>query len=167
MKIKNAIKIFFKNYNLVLKVAITQLVFIAVIFGIVALLASNVLVDVNTGLTEFGIIDKLSVIIGEISSGDFDAQRFQLLTTELQEAIFAWGTSVEFFYRMVAFSVLLILVLVLLTVYCTNFYMVPFNQNLHDFMSTSAKIPYLWRFVKSFWQISKNTTRLRGVPIVA
>ncbi|MBE5748946.1 MAG: hypothetical protein E7344_04915 [Clostridiales bacterium] len=166
MKIKNAIKIFFKNYNLVLKVAITQLVFIAVIFGIVALLASNVIVDVNTGLTEFGIIDKLSVIIGEISSGDFDAQRFQLLTTELQEAIFAWGTSVEFFYRMVAFSVLLILVLVLLTVYCTNFYMVPFNQNLHDFMSTSAKIPYFWRFVKSFGKSAKTQLVYIAFPLL-
>ena len=166
MKIKNAIKIFFKNYNLVLKVAITQLVFIAVIFGIVALLASNVIVDVNTGLTEFGIIDKLSVIIGEISSGDFDAQRFQLLTTELQEAIFAWGASVEFFYRMVAFSVLLILVLVLLTVYCTNFYMVPFNQNLHDFMSTSAKIPYFWRFVKSFGKSAKTQLVYIAFPLL-
>ncbi|MBR2371869.1 MAG: hypothetical protein IKA90_03260 [Clostridia bacterium] len=166
MKIKNALKIFFKNYNLVLKVAITQLIFIAVIFGTGALLASDMIVDVNTGLTEFGIIDKLSVIIGEISSGNFDAQRFQLLTTELQESIFEWGASVDFFYQMVALSVLVILAMVLLTVYCTNFYMVPFNQNLHDFMSTSAKIPYLWRFVKSFGKSAKTQLVYVAFPLL-
>ena len=166
MKIKNALKIFFKNYNLVLKVAITQLIFIAVIFGTGALLASDMIVDVNTGLTEFGIIDKLSVIIGEISSGNFDAQRFQLLTTELQESIFEWGASIDFFYQMVALSVLVILAMVLLTVYCTNFYMVPFNQNLHDFMSTSAKIPYLWRFVKSFGKSAKTQLVYVAFPLL-
>ena len=156
MKIKNALKIFFKNYTLVLKVAVTQLIFIAIIFGTGALLASDMIVDVNTGLTQFGIIDKINVIVSEISSGNFDAQRFNLLTTELRDALFAWGASVDFFYQMVAVSVLVILAMILFTVYCTNFYMVPFNQNLHDFMSTSAKIPYLWRFVKSFGKSAKT-----------
>ena len=166
MKITNAIKIFFKNYTLVLKVAITQLIFIAVIFGTGALLASDMIVDVNTGLTEFGIIDKLSVIVSEISSGSFDAQRFQLLTTELQEAVFAWGASIDFFYEMVAISVLVILGMILVTVYCTNFYMVPFNQNLHDFMSTSAKIPYFWRFVKSFGTSAKTQLVYVAFPLL-
>lgn len=166
MKIKNALKIFFKNYTLVLKVAITQLIFIAVIFGTGVLLASDMIVDVNTGLTEFGIIDKLSVIIGEISSGSFDAQRFQLLATELQEAVFAWGASIDFFYQMVALSVVVILGMILVTVYFTNFYMVPFNQNLHDFMSTSAKIPYLWRFVKSFGTSAKTQLIYVAFPLL-
>ena len=156
MKIKNALKIFFKNYSLVLKVAVTQLIFIAIIFGTGALLASDMIVDLNNGLLEFGIIDKLNVIVGEISSGSFDATRFSLLTTDLQESIFAWGTSVDFFYQIVAASVLVVLAMVLVTAYFANFYMVPFNQNLHDFMSTSAKIPYLWRFVKSFGKSAKT-----------
>ena len=156
MKIKNALKIFFKNYSLVLKVAVTQLIFIAIIFGTGALLASDMIVDLNNGLLEFGIIDKLNVIVGEISSGSFDATRFSLLTTDLQESIFAWGTSVDFFYQIVAVSVLVVLAMVLVTAYFANFYMVPFNQNLHDFMSTSAKIPYLWRFVKSFGKSAKT-----------
>ena len=156
MKIKNALKIFFKNYSLVLKVAVTQLIFIAIIFGTGALLASDMIVDLNNGLLEFGIIDKLNVIISEISSGSFDATRFSLLTTDLQESIFAWGTSVDFFYQIVAASVLVVLAMVLVTAYFANFYMVPFNQNLHDFMSTSAKIPYLWRFVKSFGKSAKT-----------
>lgn len=156
MKIKNALKIFFKNYSLVLKVAVTQLIFIAIIFGTGALLASDMIVDLNNGLLEFGIIDKLNVIVSEISSGSFDATRFSLLTTDLQESIFAWGTSVDFFYQIVAASVLVVLAMVLVTAYFANFYMVPFNQNLHDFMSTSAKIPYLWRFVKSFGKSAKT-----------
>lgn len=156
MKIKNALKIFFKNYSLVLKVAVTQLIFIAIIFGTGALLASDMIVDLNNGLFEFGIIDKLNVIVSEISSGSFDATRFSLLTTDLQESIFAWGTSVDFFYRIVAVSVLVVLAMVLVTAYFANFYMVPFNQNLHDFMSTSAKIPYFWRFVKSFGKSAKT-----------
>lgn len=156
MKIKNALKIFFKNYSLVLKVAVTQLIFIAIIFGTGALLASDMIVDLNNGLLEFGIIDKLNVIVSEISSGSFDATRFSLLTTDLQESIFDWGTSVDFFYQIVAASVLVVLAMVLVTAYFANFYMVPFNQNLHDFMSTSAKIPYLWRFVKSFGKSAKT-----------
>ena len=156
MKIKNALKIFFKNYSLVLKVAVTQLIFIAIIFGTGALLASDMIVDLNNGLLEFGIIDKLNVIVSEISSGSFDATRFSLLTTDLQESIFAWGSSVDFFYQIVAASVLVVLAMVLVTAYFANFYMVPFNQNLHDFMSTSAKIPYLWRFVKSFGKSAKT-----------
>ena len=156
MKIKNALKIFFKNYSLVLKVAVTQLIFIAIIFGAGALLASNMIVDVNSGLIEFGIIDKLNVIVSEISSGNFDTARFNLLTTELQKAIFSWGTSVDFFYRVIAVSVLVVFAMVLVTAYFANFYMVPFNQNLHDFMSTSAKIPYVWRFVKSFGKSAKT-----------
>ena len=156
MKIKNALKIFCKNYTLVLKVAITQLIFIAIIFGLGALLASDMIVDINNGLIEFGVLEKLNVIVSEISSGSFDAKRFSLLTTELQEAIFAWGASVDFFYQVVAVSVLVIFAVLLVTVYFANFYMVPFNQNLHDFMSTSAKIPYVWRFVKSFGKSAKT-----------
>ena len=122
MKIKNALKIFCKNYTLVLKVAITQLIFIAIIFGSGALLASDMIVDINNGLVEFGILDKLNVIVSEIGSGSFDAQRFNLLTTEFQEAIFAWGASVDFFYQVVAASVLVIFAMILVTVYFTNFY---------------------------------------------
>ena len=112
MKITNAFKIFFKNYTLVLKVAITQLVFSAIILGLGSLVASDVIVDVNTGLLEYGIIEKFKVIVDEISSGTFDAQRFSLLMSEFERAIFSWGSSVDFFYEKVAISAILIFTLI-------------------------------------------------------
>jgi len=156
MKITNAFKIFFKNYTLVLKVAITQLVFIAIILGLGSLVASDVIVDVNTGLLEYGIIEKFKVIVDEISSGTFDAQRFSLLMSEFERAIFSWGSSVDFFYEKVAISAIVIFTLIFVSAYCMGLYIVPFNQNIHDFMSTSAKIPYVWRFVKSFGKSAKT-----------
>ena len=66
MKIKNAFQIFFKNYNLVLKVALTQLIIIAIFIGLGSLLINDMVVDVSTGLVQYGVVDNVDALIGEI-----------------------------------------------------------------------------------------------------
>ena len=67
MKIKNAFQIFFKNYSLVLKVALTQLIVLALFVGLGSLIVNDMVVDVETGLTQFGIIDRLNAVFAEIT----------------------------------------------------------------------------------------------------
>lgn len=156
MKIKNAFQIFFKNYTLVLKVAITQLIVLALFIGLGSLLINDMVVNVETGLTQFGVIDKINAVFAEITSGEFDAQRFNLLVDELRQSFYDWGAEIDFFYQKLAISGVALFLFGMLVTYCMNFYAVPFSQNISDFMSTSAKIPFVWRFFKSFGKSAKT-----------
>lgn len=156
MKIKNAFQIFFKNYSLVLKVALTQLVFMAIIFGLGSLLINDMAVDVQTGLTQFGVIEKLNAVVAEITSGEFSAENFNILISDLKNSFLEWGAEVDFFYEKLALSSAVVLLFLMLITFCMNFYAVPFNQNLNDFMSTSAKTPFFWRFFKSIGLSAKT-----------
>ncbi len=156
MKIKNAFQIFFKNYSLVLKVALTQLIVLALFVGLGSLIVNDMVVDVETGLTQFGIIDRLNAVFAEITSGQFEAERFNGLLAELRQSFYDWGAEVDFFYQKLALSGFAVFLFAMLVTYCMNFYAVPFSQNVNDFMSSSAKIPFLWRFCKSFGTSAKT-----------
>lgn len=166
MKIKNAFQIFFKNYNLVLKVALTQLIIIAIFIGLGSLLINDMVVDVSTGLVQYGVVDNVDALIGEILSGDFSAERFIALFTELRQSIQIWSADVDFFYQKLTLSGFLVFVAFMLLTYCLNFYTVPFNQNVSDFMSTSAKIPFFWRFFKSFGISAKTQLLYIAIPFL-
>ncbi len=156
MKIKNAFQIFFKNYSLVLKVAITQLIVLALLVGVGSIFVNDIVVNVETGLVQFGVIDRLNAVFAEITSGEFSVEQFNVLLEELRQSISDWAGEVDFFYQKLALSGFALFLFFIITTYCLNFYAVPFTQNISDFMSTSAKVPFFWRFCKSFGKSAKT-----------
>ena len=156
MKIKNAFQIFFKNYSLVLKVMVTQLVMLAIFIGVGSIFIADMVVDVESGLAEFGVIDNLNAIFQAIAQNNFTTESFHEMMDALRSSFYQWASSVDFFYQKLTVSGLLAFVVVLIVKYFLDFYKVAFNQNLNDFMSTSAKTPFMWRFFKSFGTAAKT-----------
>lgn len=166
MKIKNAFQIFFKNYNLVLKVALTQLIVVAIFIGLGSLLINDMMVDVSAGLVQYGIVENVDKLVNEIVSGDFNAERFSALFNELRQSMQMWSADVDFFYQKLTLSGVFVFLAFMVLTYCLNFYTVPFNQNVNDFMSTSAKIPFFWRFFKSFAMSAKTQLLYIAIPFL-
>ena len=160
MGLFSTFKTFCKNYSLVLKVMLTQVVMLAAGIGVLYVTFSGVVSDVGGQLEASGLITKVDEILIEVGSYNYSANEIMRLIGELGITFQYWGELVElgiggFYYRLSLYSFVFFAWLIILR-FLNGLARFPLNQNLNESLGSSYKSPFSWQYFRCIGKSAKQ-----------
>lgn len=151
MKIRNSLRISGSCWQLWLKTMLLQIVIIAIVVALCVMLFGSLVPAVFDALNKLQLGEFLSDTITSIANGTFDAQEFSAAleqkVNEIKQAI----ESIPNLFNRIEISYVIMLVIMCVYRMLIAAPDLTTALSLNEFMTTNARRPFTWYFLKRFW----------------
>lgn len=159
MKTRNAFKISFQNWQLLLKAIITQVLVIALVIAISFAFFSSIVAEVIAIFNQFDLIGMVNEVITSLAEGHFDAQEFAtMLVEQIQNLILAIeGLVTDMPIALAYIGMIVVLCIYRMMISTADITVV---YSLNEYMISNSKRPFIWYYFKKFLENLRYTLLL-------